>query len=276
MKKANLYWPVYKNLEKEILELSFIIYFDDAQFKYIKKGNKQEYTKTPPYSLKIGDLLIRCCTEIEALIQEITVGQEEEIKSMFDLDKNEPITIGFRLKYINNLWALDKKLVNISCPSMFFQKKENQIFAPFNYENGDVNDYYSAYNAIKHDRNFKTIYKGNIRFLLRAMAALYLLNIYYKDEVVYLSSMSAAEFDVTLGSEIFSIEMSPFLPYNLDSKEFATAEHLEIFVYLIIHYFNPGLRELIDKKVIDLKNTNLPQKAVLNKKQEIYHELSDH
>ena len=35
----NLYWPVYKNLEKEVLALSYNIHFDDAQFEYLYDTN---------------------------------------------------------------------------------------------------------------------------------------------------------------------------------------------------------------------------------------------
>ena len=54
----NLHWPVYKNLEKEVIDLSFSVFFDDAQFEYIPPSveGDQKYLKTPPYSLKIGDL----------------------------------------------------------------------------------------------------------------------------------------------------------------------------------------------------------------------------
>ena len=52
----NLYWAVYKNLEKEIIELSYNIYFDDNQFDYVV-DDKNNIIKTPPYSLKAGDLL---------------------------------------------------------------------------------------------------------------------------------------------------------------------------------------------------------------------------
>jgi hypothetical protein len=49
----NLYWPVYKNIEKEVLELSNQIHFDDTQLSI--------------YSIKISELLIRCSVEIEAI-----------------------------------------------------------------------------------------------------------------------------------------------------------------------------------------------------------------
>jgi len=47
---ANLYWSVYKNLEKEVLELSNQIHIDDEQLNV--------------YSIKISELLIRCSVEI--------------------------------------------------------------------------------------------------------------------------------------------------------------------------------------------------------------------
>jgi hypothetical protein len=42
----NLFWPVYKNLEHEVVELSNKIHFDDKQLSV--------------YSVKISELLIRC------------------------------------------------------------------------------------------------------------------------------------------------------------------------------------------------------------------------
>jgi len=80
-----------------------------------------------------------------------------------------------------------------------------QAPAPFTYTEEDIDYYYSAYNAIKHNRNEETIYKGNIRFLLRAMAALFLLNIYFRDERFY--AIDGFKFDVSLGSSIFSIDI---------------------------------------------------------------------
>jgi hypothetical protein len=169
---SNLYWPVYKNLEKEVIELSYSVNFDDIQFKY-HKDNAGKYIKTPVYSIKIGDLLVRCCTEIEALIQELTRGKDEDVRKTPTVDSERPITTGCKLKYLHSIWGLDKKAVIISCISMYFMDQENKYFFPFQYTKDGYDDYYSAYNAIKHNRNNKTIYKGNIRYLLRAMASLY-------------------------------------------------------------------------------------------------------
>ena len=197
----NFYWPVYEHLEKELIELSFSVHFDDIQFEYISdRDDPDKCIKTPPYSVKIGELLIRCCTEMEALIMELTQDErsETEIKEKLFFDKNQGITIKNRITYLNSEKGLSKKEVQVICSNMFFVNRENKFFAPFEYEKGSVNDYISAYNAIKHNRNVNTIYKANIRILLRAFAALYILNLHfrYKDFPVW-------ESDSTFGSDIF-------------------------------------------------------------------------
>lgn len=53
----NLYWPMYKNLESELLELSNYIHFSDDQESV--------------YSPHISDLLIRTASEIEAIAKEL-------------------------------------------------------------------------------------------------------------------------------------------------------------------------------------------------------------
>lgn len=201
---SNLYWPVYKNLEKEVIELSYIVNFDDNQFKYIK-DDAGNHIKTPVYSIKIGDLLVRCCTEIEALIQELTKGKDEDVKNLPTVNSGRPITTGCRLKYLHSIWGLDKKPVIISCSSMYFMDLSNKYFFPFQYNKDGYDDYYSAYNAIKHNRNNKTIYKGNIRYLLRAMASLYLLNIYHKNESIFLGKNSSIT-SIPSSSNLFAVE----------------------------------------------------------------------
>lgn len=198
----NLYWPVYKNLEKEVIELSFNIYFDDNQFEYIEDKN-QSLLKSPPYSLKIGELLIRCCTEIEALIKELTFGKDTLIKRLPNVDSNRPITNGCRLKYLFKTYGIDEKIVVVSSNNMYFKKNENKSFTPFKYLKNSIDDYYSAYNAIKHNRNLETLHKGNIRYLLKALASLYILNLYYRNDIINLDKNPN---NVPSFSDIFSVE----------------------------------------------------------------------
>lgn len=61
---------------------------------------------------------------------------------------------------------------------MYFEKRFSGYFKPLGYKPKSCNDFYSAYNAIKHDR-VKNVRKASIKTLILAMAGLYLLNIYY-------------------------------------------------------------------------------------------------
>lgn len=187
MIEKNLYWPIYKNLEKEVLLLADSIYFCDEQIDV--------------YSVKIAEVLLRASAELESLIKDLYRKEK----------KHEPETPGKALIELNKLWKLDRKIVDISALNMYFQKGSNRTLAPFQYNNGDKNDFYSIYNAVKHDRA-KNISKANIRILLNLMAALYLLNLYFKDEKEKVR-FNTEEYDlyankpicVTRDSDIFSV-----------------------------------------------------------------------
>jgi hypothetical protein len=263
---SNLYWPVYKNLEKEVIELSYSINFDDTQFEYLMNSDSK-YIKTPPYSVKIGDLLVRCCTEIEALIQELTRGKDEEVKQTPTVDPSRPITTGCRLKYLHNIFGLDKKVVIVSCLSMFFNRGENKSFSPFDYERDSHDDYYSAYNAIKHNRNDKTIHKGNIRYLLRAIASLYLLNIYYKNEPIFLGKNPLTN-SIPSSSDLFAVDTIMASSTDSDNTVKATLSQFKqtvASVFIIKTTKESRLQaneaskiymELINSKIEELKLTN--------------------
>ena len=182
------YWPIYKNLEKELLDLSYSIHFCDGQLEV--------------FSAQIAELLIRCSVEIESLIKDL-YRQEK---------KTEPKNVGKALLSLNNDWCLDKKVVIVSAPSMYFSSDENKAFAPLGYkpttkeEEADENDYYRAYCAVKHDR-VKNIKKANQRVLLRAIASLYLLNVYYRNEVFDVGTVSTkVPFDTALQSDVFAVK----------------------------------------------------------------------
>jgi len=72
----NLYWSVFKNLEKEIITLSNQIHFDDKQLKI--------------YSIKISELLIRTVVEIESISKELYFinggSKPDDNKLYFDTD----------------------------------------------------------------------------------------------------------------------------------------------------------------------------------------------
>jgi hypothetical protein len=57
MNTPNLFWPVYKNLEKELLTLSDYVHISDDQANV--------------YSMHIAELIIRCAVEIESISKEL-------------------------------------------------------------------------------------------------------------------------------------------------------------------------------------------------------------
>jgi hypothetical protein len=250
--KENLYWSVYKNLEKEILELSYQIHICDNQLNV--------------YSIKIADLLFRISAEIESLI-----------KDLFRLEKScEPKNPGEALITINDMWCLDKKLVMISATSMYFKENKNKIFAPFLYEDKDENDYYSAYNAVKHDR-VKNLHKATVRVLLRSMAALFLLNIYYKDndekfelekdKLGYHSELgfqSSRYFDNARGSNIYSIKTA-FVPFP-STKPINN----ERACFSGLNYCDSTYLQIVDKSVC-----NREWKRVADNTGIIFHEIEN-
>lgn len=69
-------------------------------------------------------------------------------------------------------------MLNLFPTACILKKDLVANFEPLGYKPKSCNDFYSAYNAIKHDR-VKNIQKASIKILILAMAGLYLLNIYY-------------------------------------------------------------------------------------------------
>ena len=104
----NLYWPVYKNLEQAVDELSFAIHIDDKQLDV--------------YSSRITDIILRAATEIESISKELYIsngGTKASNNIKFDDDA---------IKHLKKLWKLDLKKVIISSPNCF---QMNRVLIPF-------------------------------------------------------------------------------------------------------------------------------------------------
>ncbi len=188
----NLFLPIYNSLEKEVIKLSENIYFDDKQLDV--------------YSIKIAELLIRTVIEIETLSKELYFKNGGQTKY------KEDGTVDFLyfdtdcLNYLENLWGLSKKEVIISSANFYFTDKENIILNPLkkaNKRGSSSSDWAKAYQCIKHDRS-KNLNKATIKNLIRALAALYLLNIYNRtaEEINNITQNN----DMSFGSNIFSVK----------------------------------------------------------------------
>jgi hypothetical protein len=185
----NLFWPVYKNLEHEVVELSNKIHFDDKQLSV--------------YSVKISELLIRCAVEIEAISKELyfQIGgvQPTDRDIFFDTDC---------INLLENKWQLSKKKVIASSVDFYFLTEENQVLTPLkkaNKRGTSGSDWKQSYQAVKHDRT-GNLQKGNLKNLLRAMAALFILNLYYRNETIDLADKNSDTFADGF-SDIFNIKV---------------------------------------------------------------------
>lgn len=196
MNKLNMFWPVYKNLEKEVIQLANYVQFTDEQ--------------TNTYSLHIADLIVRCAIEIEALSKELykSVGGNMSLTD----DNGKVRDLFFDTDCIDLLetkWKLSKKQIIVSATNFYFTDDAYRILTPLHkaYKRGSSGSKWKqAYQAVKHDR-INSLKKANIENLLQAMGALYILNLYFKDETIDIGRvyMSQRDFDSSVGSDIFSV-----------------------------------------------------------------------
>lgn len=142
--QQNLFFPVYKQLEKELDELSYFITFDKKQLK--------------TYSIKISELLLRTVSEIENISKELC--KREKIK-FYDKNKHIRKVVYFNdyFEKLEDLFLLSKKYVSFdldNCNENIFDVK----LVPFkkdktytlNGKTKSIWSWYYAYNKIKHDR----------------------------------------------------------------------------------------------------------------------------
>jgi len=187
---SNQFWVVYKKLEKEIVDLSYYIHFTD-------EGNSNASKQFWTYSNKIADLLVAICIQIESLFLELH-------RSEFGTTKDN---IGDQINALDKKWNLSQKQVKVISKSMYFTDVDGlgKEFAPMGYVAHDCNDFYSAYCAVKHNR-INCLHKANVNALIRSLAALFILNVYYSFETRQINSIS--EFDFSLGSDVFIAKYS--------------------------------------------------------------------
>lgn len=212
---SNLYWPIYKNIEKEVLELSNLIHFDDKQISV--------------YSVKITELLIRCSVEIESISKDLYIENGGEIPKCRDLYFDTDC-----LQALEDKWLLSKKVLILSSSTFHFQEDTNKVLTPLykSYKRGTSgSDWKKAYQAVKHKR-VTSLSKGNIGNLIRALGALFILNIYFKNDIFALEKDNkATSFPINCGSDLFSIKIHKWTG-NDGLGAYVKAEDFDECIYL--------------------------------------------
>lgn len=256
----NLYWSVFKNLEKELIELSNQIHIDDNQLNV--------------YSVKISELLIRTVVEIESIVKELYFrigGTKLNDKNLyFDTDC---------IQLLDEKWKLNKKRVFVSAFNFYLINDENKILTPLkkaSKRGSSSASWQIAYQAVKHNR-VSNLSKGNLKNLINGLAALYLLNIYYKDLIFEsIRDSSGISLDSSMGSSIFSIKTHPNNGIN-PKLEYNKLEDFDECTYLIkatdktreklqevLTLYNDELQEKISQNTIEEIETLMKTKPIFN------------
>ena len=164
------------------------------------------------YSLKISELILRAAVEIESLSKDLYTTITGTSSSHVTYDE-------IALKKLNQMWNLEEKVVIISSTNCYISNA-NRLIYPFVktvQRTGRTKMTYgwnNAYQNIKHDRG-KSLKFGSIKHLFEIMAALFVLNIYFKDETFDLKKdHTATAFPINLGSQIFSINLHTLMGYG--------------------------------------------------------------
>jgi len=234
----NLYWPVYKNLEKELLKIANSIHLADDQVNV--------------YSMHIADLIVRCSIEIEAISKELYsyVGG-----NMSPIDVNGKMRDLYFdtdcLDLLEQKWALSKKQVIVSATNFYLSDKNNIVLTPLykaNKRGSSGSKWKQVYQTLKHNRK-NSLKEAQVKYLLHSMGALYILNIYYKDEVFDLKDDgNAINFPMGLGSEMFSVKIHKVGGYNIEGchikPDFDECIYLIKFTDEYFDKFKEGMKKL--------------------------------
>ena len=204
MKKSDIFWQTYLNLEKEAIEVSKYIFFTDEVLVNGKGGivTQSCNTQLETFSPHIADLLVRCCVQIEAISKELYFDNggtkaRGDSSILFDEDC---------LKLIDIKWQTHNKTVMVVAPFFNFVKDENRILKPLKEAHKRQGTYWEkAYQAVKHDR-YSSLHKGNVKAFIHALAALYLLNLYYRNESWVTTYQDISKLDYSMGSAIFTVK----------------------------------------------------------------------
>lgn len=204
MKKSDIFWQTYLNLEKEAIEVSKYIFFTDEVLVNGKGGIVAQScnTQLETFLPHIADLLVRCCVQIEAISKELYFDNggtkaRGDSSILFDEDC---------LKLIDMKWQTHNKTVMVVAPFFNFVKDENRILKPLKEAHKRQGTYWEkAYQAVKHDR-YSSLHKGNVKAFIHALAALYLLNLYYRNDSWVTKYQDISKLDYSMGSAIFTVK----------------------------------------------------------------------
>lgn len=204
MKKSDIFWQTYLNLEKELIEVSKFVFITDVKTVNNNGAEVEENcnTQLETFSPHIADLLIRCCVQIEAISKEIyheNGGQKPRGDKTIFFDED-------CLKLVDIKWQTHNKQVLIVAPFFNLTKEENKVLRPLKNAHKRQGTYWErSYQAVKHDR-YTSLCCGNVKALIHALAALFLLNVYYRKVNWVAKYKDLGKQDYSIGSSVFAVK----------------------------------------------------------------------
>jgi hypothetical protein len=213
---TNVYWPVFQNLEQIAARLTRDIHICDEQLDV--------------YSSSITDLILRAVAEIESISKSLYKRHNGPKEGQIRFDHEA-------LKFLNQQWNLEEKVAIVSHHNCFQTEKLIFPFRKRTERSGSGKNTYewnNAYQNLKHDREAKFNY-GSLRHLFSSLSALYILNIYYRDETFDLGKVSNAQsFSANVGSDIFAVEVAANAGHG-PNGEYIHPENFSRAVYYTNH-----------------------------------------
>jgi hypothetical protein len=162
------------------------------------------------YSLNISDLILRAAVEIESISKDLYLENGGTKTGQIKYDEDA-------IKLLNQIFLLDKKVVIISSTNCFLLQRTIFPFVKNEKRTGTERQTFgwnNSYQNLKHDRG-NSLRFASVKYLFDIMAALFLLNIYLKNEAFVLGRDSqSTTFPINLGSEIFSISLHKWFRYD--------------------------------------------------------------
>lgn len=130
----------------------------------------------------------------------------------------------------------EQKKVFVTCPFFYFTKQDYKVLQPLDKADlfgEDGPEWKQAYQAVKHDR-INNLKLGKVGNLINAMAALFILNVYYRDAKFYTEEdYQASKIDWGLGSEIFAVKVSKEERHPSSKAPYVKKWDYEECIYLV-------------------------------------------
>lgn len=213
LEKERLFFQIYQNLEKEILDMTDYIHFSEKNLNV--------------YSIKLANFILRANVECESLLKEL-YKKTEHFKKLSPKEQQKALEKN-TYREVNKVYNLDKKTIYIASEIFYFQDKYSEPFIPFKYEKNNK-DSYKIYNAIKHDK-VNNLEKADLETAINLLGTLFVLNLYFYPGLIYKKQDES--------SKIFRVRkafLAPLLLSGLDEIDRLDKSEVEEYLASCCYY----------------------------------------